>query len=308
VSLQGAYHGETLGALSVGGLGLYRQIYEPLLLDTVDAPGPECFPNAEGKNREQLSEEAYQALEKIVNKNHRDIAAICIEPLVQCANNMNMYSQAYLVKLRELCARFNIHLIADEIAVGFGRTGKMFACDHAGVVPDFLCVSKGLTGGYLPFSAVVVQDEEVFNAFYGDYTEYKAFYHSHSYTGNPMACRLALEVIDILESEVLPALPERISVLTEILDGLSRLSHVCETRQCGFIGAVELVKECVPFIRYDPAQRVGWQVYREALGRGAFLRPLGDVIYFMPALTIPLDVLRELGEIAFESIRTVTEQ
>lgn len=308
VSLQGAYHGETLGALSVGGLDLYRQIYEPLLLDTVDAPGPECFPNAEGKTREELSEEAYQALEKIVNECHRDIAAICIEPLVQCANNMNMYSPAYLVKLRELCTRYGIHLIADEIAVGFGRTGKMFACDHVGVAPDFLCVSKGLTGGYLPFSAVVVQDEEVFNAFYGDYTEYRAFYHSHSYTGNPMACRLALEVIGILESEVLPALPERINVLTEILDNLSRLSHVCETRQCGFIGAVELVKECMPFTRYDPAQRVGWQVYREALGRGAFLRPLGDVMYFMPALTIPLDVLRELGEIAYESIRTVTEQ
>jgi adenosylmethionine-8-amino-7-oxononanoate aminotransferase len=308
VSLQGAYHGETLGALSVGGLDLYRQIYEPLLLDTVDAPGPECFPNVEGTSREQLSEEAYQALEKIVSGNHLDIAAICIEPLVQCANNMNMYSPEYLVKLRDLCTRYDIHLIADEIAVGFGRTGKMFACDHVGVVPDFLCVSKGLTGGYLPFSAVVVQDEEVYNAFYGDYTEYKAFYHSHSYTGNPMACRLALEVIDILESDVLPALPERISVLAEILDRLSQLSHVCETRQCGLIGAVELVRECTPFTRYDPAQRVGWQVYREALGRGAFLRPLGDVIYFMPALTIPLDVLKELGEIAYESIKTVTEQ
>jgi adenosylmethionine-8-amino-7-oxononanoate aminotransferase len=308
VSLSGAYHGETLGALSVGGIGLYRQIYEPLLLDTVNAPGPECFPNAEGTSSEELTQNAFAELERIVSEKHQEIAAVCIEPLIQCANNMNMYGANYLVRLRELCTRYDIHLIADEIAVGFGRTGKLFACEHAGIVPDFLCLSKGLTGGYMPFSAVVVQDEAVYDAFYGEYTEYKAFYHSHSYTGNPMACRIALEVIDILENEVLPALPERIAALSAILDRLGTLEHVCETRQCGFVGAVELVETKDPFKRYDPSRRTGWQIYREALTRGAFLRPLGDVIYMMTPLTIPLDVLEELGTIAYESIKTVTEQ
>jgi len=221
---------------------------------------------------------------------------------------MNMYPASYLVSLRELCTRYDIHLIADEIAVGFGRTGTLFACEQAGVVPDFLCVSKGLTGGYMPFSAVVVQDEAVYDAFYGEYTEYKAFYHSHSYTGNPMACRIALEVIDILENEVMPALPERITALSGILATLGELDHVCETRQCGFVGAVELVETKEPFKRYDPARRIGWQVYCEALTRGALLRPLGDVMYIMTPLTIPVDVLEELGAIAYESIQTVTEQ
>jgi adenosylmethionine-8-amino-7-oxononanoate aminotransferase len=160
----------------------------------------------------------------------------------------------------------------------------------------------------MPFSAVVVQEEKVFDAFYGEYTEYKAFYHSHSYTGNPMACRLALEVIDILEHEVLPELPGRIAALSRILETLTELPHVCQSRQCGFVGAVELVETIEPFKRYEPARRIGWQVYRAALARGALLRPLGDVIYFMTPLTISVDVLEELGSIAYESIQTVTEQ
>ncbi len=306
VSLSGAYHGETLGALSVGGISLYREIFKPLMLDTFEVRGPECFRCPYGKTRDTCEADCFAHMERTVEDHSDEIAAIFIEPLVQCANNMNMYSPAYLAKLRDLCTQRDIHLVADEIAVGFGRTGRWFACEHAKVVPDFLCVSKGLTGGYMPFAAVVVQDEDVFDAFYGDYIEYKAFYHSHSYTGNPMACRLALEVIDIMEDEVLAALPGRMDALASVLRKLSTLPCVGETRRCGFIGAVELVADRATKQPFPAAERVGWRVYLEALKRGALLRPLGDVIYFLPPLTIPIETLHELGEIAYESILKVT--
>lgn len=308
VSLSGAYHGETLGALSVGGCSLYKDIYKPIMLNTFDVPGPDCRPKNDGKTVEERSLEAFDILKKVVEENHEEIAAIFIEPLVQCANCMNMYSPVYLKKLRDLCTEYNIHLVADEIAVGFGRTGKWFACEHADIVPDFLCTSKGLTGGYMPFAATIVQDKEVFDAFYGDYTEYKAFYHSHSYTGNPMGCRLGLKVIEILESKVMAELPERIKVLQEILEKLSELKHVGKIRQCGFIGAVELFKNAGNFENYPAEQRVGWNVYRKALEKGALLRPLSDVIYFLTPLNIPIDTLRELGDIAYESIKEVTRK
>ena len=307
VSLSGAYHGETLGALSVGGCELYRELYKPLMLDTFDVPGPDCRPCNDEKTVEERSLAAFEILRKTVEKNHEEIAAIFIEPLVQCANNMNIYSPIYLKKLRELCNEFEIHLVADEIAVGYGRTGKWFACEHAGIVPDFLCTSKGLTGGYMPFAATIIQDAKVFDAFYGEYSEYKAFYHSHSYTGNPMACRIALKVIEILETKVMSELPERIEVLEEILKKLSELKNVGATRQCGFIGAVELFKNTENFEKFPADKRVGWNVYRKALEKGALLRPLGDVIYFLAPLNIPIKTLRELGNIAYDSIKETTE-
>jgi len=308
VALSGAYHGETLGALSVGGCELYRELYKPLMLDTFDVPGPDCWPRDDGKTVEERSLEAFDILRETVEKNHEEIAAIFIEPLVQCANSMNIYSPVYLKKLRELCTEFDIHLVADEIAVGYGRTGKWFACEHAEIVPDFLCTSKGLTGGYMPFAATIIQDEKIFDAFYGEYSEYKAFYHSHSYTGNPMACKIALKVIEILENKVMAELPERIKVLQEILNKLSELKHVGPTRQCGFIGAIELFKNTKNFEKYPADQRVGWNVYRNALKKGALLRPIGDVIYFLTPLNIPIDTLRELGNIAYESIKEITQE
>jgi adenosylmethionine-8-amino-7-oxononanoate aminotransferase len=176
------------------------------------------------------------------------------------------------------------------------------------VVPDFTCVSKGLTGGYLPFSAVVVQEQEVFDAFYGPYEEFKAFYHSHSYTGNPMACRVALEVIAELEEHVLPELPTKIAQLETVLARFSTVPHVGETRQCGFIGAVEFVQDPETKQAFPVAERVGWQIYRAALARGALLRPLGDVLYFLAPLTIEADVLDELGDIAVAASRDVLER
>jgi len=305
VSINGAYHGETLGALSVGGIGLYRATFSPIMLDTFNVNGPDCFRCPFGKTRDLCDAECFSDMENVLTNNAEEIAAVFIEPLVQCANGMNIYSPVYLKKLRELTKKLDIHLVADEIAVGFGRTGKLFACEHADVVPDFMCVSKGLTGGYMPFAATLVYGENIFDAFYADYTEYKAFYHSHSYTGNPMAARIGLEAIDILENEVMAELPGKINALSEILNDFAELPNVGETRQCGFIGALELVEDKKTKKAYPAAERVGLQVYREALKRGALLRPLGDVIYFLTPLTISVDTLKKLGGIAKESIEEV---
>ena len=302
VSLSGAYHGETLGALSVGGIPLYREVFAPLLLDTVRVAGPDCYRCPYGTARTRCSAECFEHMARALEQHGGELAAVFIEPMVQCANGMNMYSPAYLSRLRAACDVHNVHLVADEIAVGFGRTGRLFGCEHAGIAPDFLCLSKGLTGGFMPFAAVVVRDGRVFDAFYGEYSEFKAFHHSHSYTGNPMACRLALEVLSLLDAEALPGLPARIAALGRVLDSLRELPHVGEVRQCGLIGAVELVEERGTKRGFDPARRVGWHVGRRALDRGALLRPLGDVIYFLPPLTIPVPVLEELGGIAYNSI------
>jgi adenosylmethionine-8-amino-7-oxononanoate aminotransferase len=306
VAIGGAYHGETLGALSVGGLALYREKFAPLLLDTINVPGPTCYRCPHGMTRSTCAAECFAPLQAALEAHADALAAVFIEPLVQCANGMNMYSVEYLRKLAAACAAAGVHLVADEIAVGFGRTGTMFACEQAAVRPDFICISKGLTGGYMPFSAVLVRDQQVFDAFYGAYTDFKAFYHSHSYTGNPMACRLALETMDILEQEVLPALPAQIAVLQRVLKPLAELEHVGDARQCGFIGALELVEDCATKRAYALERRIGRQVYRAALRRGALLRPLGDVLYFLPPLTTPAEVLEELGAIARDSIREVT--
>jgi len=305
VSISGAYHGETLGALSVGGIGLYRETFSPIMLDTFNVEGPDCFRCPYGKTRDNCSAECFEKMKNTLEKYADEVTAVFIEPLVQCANNMNIYSPIYLKKLRETTKRLDIHLVADEIAVGFGRTGKMFACEHVDIQPDFICMSKGLTGGYMPFAATLVYDENIFNAFYGEYTEYKAFYHSHSYTGNPMAASLGIEVIQILEKEIMPALPEKIRALTEILENLKNLPNVGEVRQCGFIGAVELVEDPKAKKPFPPEERIGWNIYREALTNGAILRPLGDVIYFLTPLTISIDTLKELGKIAEKSITKI---
>ena len=307
VALSGAYHGETLGALSVGGCELYSKLYKPLMLDTIKVAGPDCRPKNDGKTVEERSLDAFDLLRKTVEEKHEEIAAIFVEPLVQCANSMNMYSPTYLKRVRELCTEFDIHLVADEIAVGYGRTGKWFACEHAEIVPDFLCTSKGLTGGYMPFAATIIHEQKVFDAFYGEYSQFNAFYHSHSYCGNPMACRIALKVIEIMETKVMDELPKRIEVLQEILEKLSELKHVGATRQCGFIGAVELFQDVEKLERYPANKRICQEIYKKALENGAVLRPIGGIIYFLTSLNIPIDTLRELGDIAYKSIKEVTE-
>jgi adenosylmethionine-8-amino-7-oxononanoate aminotransferase len=306
VSLSDAYHGETLGALSVGGCNLYRQVYRPILLDGFQAQGPDCFRCPYGLHRNSCQAECFEHLEALVAREHERIAAVIIEPLIQGAAGMRIYPPAYLKKLRALCDTYNVHYIADEIAVGFGRTGRMFANEHAGVAPDLLCLSKGITGGYLPL-AVTLTTDVVYQAFYDDYKTMKAFLHSHSYTGNPLACAVAVEVLKIFEEEaILAALAPKMALLDAHAARFETLSHVGEFRRCGLVAAVELVQEKAGRVPFPWQERRGLEVYRRALAQGALLRPLGNVIYFMPPLTISEAELQRLLDIALGAIAEAT--
>src|SRR5580700_3110737 len=200
ITLSNSYHGETLGALAVGDVELYKEIYRPLLMDVITVPSPDCYERAPGASWAEHSRAQFAHMEAALARHADEAAAVIVEPLVQCAGGMRMYDPVYLALLREACDRHGVHLIADEIAVGFGRTGTLFACEQAGVRPDFMCLSKGLTGGYLPLSAVLTTDD-VYAAFYDDYTNLTAFLHSHSYTGNPLACTAALATLDIFATD-----------------------------------------------------------------------------------------------------------
>lgn len=306
VSLTEAYHGETVGALSVSGCELYRNVYRPILTEGYSVQGPDCFRCPWGKERSSCAAECFCAMEQVVAENHEQIAAVILEPLVQGAAGMRIYPPLYLRKLRALCDSYDIHYIADEIAVGFGRTGRFFANEHAAVAPDLLCLSKGITGGTMPLAAVLAT-RKIYDAFYDDYVNLKAFLHSHSYTGNPLACAVAVETLNIFADEqVLENLPQRTAILDRHGEALAQLPQVGEFRRCGMIGAVELVADKASKEPYPWQQRRGYQVYQQALRRGALLRPLGNVIYFMPALTIPLGELETLLEIARDSILEVT--
>lgn len=287
LALTDAYHGETLGALSVGGVDLYNEVYQPLLLDTVRAQGPDCFRCPFNDRPESCQVQCIRYVEEQLVNHHNEIAAVIIEPLIQAAAGMKMYPPGYLKRLRELCTVYDVHLIADEVAVGFGRTGTLFACEQADISPDFMCLSKGLTGGYLPLSAVLTTDK-VYEAFYDDYGTMKAFLHSHSYTGNTLACRVALEVLTIFEEEdylaIIHSKGERMRKLA--LEAFSALHSVGEYRQTGLVGAIELVKNRDTKEPLPGEERIGYQIYKRALAKGLLIRPLGNILYFMPPYII----------------------
>lgn len=303
LALSDAYHGETLGALSVGSLGLYNEVFQPLLLNTIRAQGPDCYRCPFNQSRESCQAECISFVEEQFEQHHEELSAVILEPLIQAAAGMKMYPPIYLKKLRELCDRFEIHLIADEIAVGFGRTGTLFACEQAGITPDFMCLSKGITAGYLPLSVVLTTDE-VYDAFYDDYQSMKAFLHSHSYTGNPLACRIAVEVMNIFEEEdVIEQNKEKSAFMEKLArDTFERHPYVGEYRQTGMVGAIELVKNKETKEPFDSDLRVGYQIYKIALEKGVLLRPLGNVLYFMPPYIITKEQLQQLMTITFESI------
>jgi adenosylmethionine-8-amino-7-oxononanoate aminotransferase len=289
LSLTNSYHGETIGALSVGDVALYKETYEPLLIANMQVPVPK-------DQSEASANEALEVLEKVLEEKADEIAALILEPLIQGAGGMHMYHPSYLVGARELTKMYDVHLIADEIMTGFGRTGKMFACEHADISPDFMTLSKGLTGGYLPLSVVMTTDD-VYNAFYCDYNEYKAFLHSHSYTGNPLACSAALATLEIFEqNDVLGDNEKKRVYIKEKLEKFSDLANVKEIRQQGMVSAVELKG-------YEPQERIGLRIYEYALTQGVLLRPLGHVIYFMPPYTITYDQIDKMIEVAYEGIQ-----
>ncbi len=291
VSLSNSYHGETIGALSVGDVELYKETYEPLLIRSIQTPVPK-------DQSEAAALEAAEALE-ICFKTHPDeIAALIVEPLIQAAGSMHMYHPLFLTKARELCSAYGIHLIADEVMAGFGRTGTMFACEQAGITPDYIVLSKGLTGGYLPLSVVLTTDE-VYNAFYCDYELNKAFLHSHSYTGNALACAAANATLDIFESEnVIVKNQETAKYMASKLDRFKSLSNVKEIRQCGMVAAVELKG-------YDSSERIGLKVYEYGLKHGVLLRPLGHIVYFMPPYIITKEEIDIMMDTAYAAISQI---
>jgi adenosylmethionine---8-amino-7-oxononanoate aminotransferase len=287
ITLANSYHGETLGALAVGHVELYREIYQPLLMDVITAPTPDAYDREPGETDDDCARRGIAGMEALLERHADETCAVILEPLVQCAAGMRMHAPLYVKQLRELCDRHDVHLIADEIAVGFGRTGTMFACEQAGITPDFLCLSKGITGGYLPLS-VVLTGEDVYAAFYDEYARLRAFLHSHSYSGNALACAAALASLDIFASD---AVIERNRALASHLgrracELLGELPHVAEVRQCGMIVAAELAQGGDRRRPFDWRERRGLRVYRHGLEHEALLRPLGHVVYFMPPYVI----------------------
>jgi adenosylmethionine---8-amino-7-oxononanoate aminotransferase len=306
VTLGNSYHGETLGALAVGNVQLYKSLYKPLLMDVLTAPSPDCYLREPGESWEAHSLRQFEHMERLLAARAHEVAAVIVEPLVQCAGGMRMYHAAYLTRLREACDRHGVHLIADEIAVGFGRTGTLFACEQAGISPDMLCLSKGLTGGYLPLSAVLTTDD-VFAAFYDDYTKLNAFLHSHSYTGNPLACRAALATLDIFESDrTIERNKHKAAYLGRGALELLNHPHVAEVRQCGMIVAVELAKDKRARTPYAWQERRGLRIYRHSLRQGVLLRPIGDVVYFMPPYVVDEAEMDLMTRTAGEGIELAT--
>ena len=306
VALSNGYHGETLGALAVGDVTLYKDTYAPLLMQVITAPSPDCYYREPGETWEAYSRRRFADMDRLLAARSHEISAVIVEPLVQCAGGMRMYHPIYLSLLRDACDRYGVHLIADEIAVGFGRTGTMFACEQAAISPDFLCLSKGLTGGYLPLSVVLAR-EDIYQAFYDDYQKLTAFLHSHSYTGNALACRAALATLDIFaEDSVIEANRRLSAAMTHASAALSDHPKIGEIRQTGMILAIEMAQDRAARLSYPWQERRGLRVYRHALARGALLRPLGNVVYLMPPYVITTEQIEWLIEIAGEGIERAT--
>ena len=307
INLENSYHGETLGALSVGDVSIFKDTYQPLLLQPHTVPSPDCYQREQGETWEEHSLKRVADLEHALQQYGENTCAVIVEPLVQCAGGMRMYHPVYLQELRRLCDVYQVHFIADECAVGFGRTGTMFACEQADVTPDFICLAKGLTGGYLPLSAVVTSDE-IYQAFYDDYESLKGFLHSHSYTGNPLCCAVALATLELFDqNDTIEQNKSLIDVLATSTERFNEHPHVAEVRQTGMIAAVEMAQDKETKTPYPWQQRRGLTVYKHALQNEALLRPLGNVVYIMPPYVISPEEIEHLCNVAWDGICLATQ-
>lgn len=296
ISLRGSYHGETLGALAVGDVALYKQIYEPLLMRNIVVEGADAYERPDGVNWAEHAHAQITHMRAALEQHADNVAAVIVEPLVQCAGHMRMYHAEYLRLLRGLCDEFDVHLIFDEIAVGFGRTGTLFTTEQAGVSPDLMCLSKGITGGTLTL-AVVMATGQIYDAFYDDYNKLNAFLQSHSYTGNPLACAAANATLDLFEqSDVIGNNRVLGQAMEDAVADLREHPNVADIRRSGMILAIELAQaDGTPF---DWQQRRGRRAYAAALDAGVLLRPLGEVIYFMPPYVITPDEIGQMADAA----------
>jgi len=306
LSLKNAYHGDTLGAVSVGGIDIFHKAFSHLLFKGYKAPSPYCYRCELGEEYPSCEIRCLKAMEEIMDMHHEDIAGLIIEPIVQGAGGMIVSPRGYLKGVRGLCNKYNILMIADEVATGLGRTGKMFACEHEDVTPDILCIAKGMTGGYLPLAATITT-EEVYNAFLGKFKELKTFFHGHTYTGNPLACASAIANIELFKKEeTLKRLEKKIKLLKNRLSQMREFPHVGDIRQKGFMVGIELVKDKKTRTPYPLEEKIGWRVCYRAREKGLLIRPLGNVIVLMPPLSISEEELKRLIEITTEAIKDMT--
>jgi adenosylmethionine-8-amino-7-oxononanoate aminotransferase len=307
-SLAEAYHGDTVGSMSVGYAETFHRFHRELLFPVLRLNPPHVFRYYERMTDKDALERAVSEAEEMLAREKDSLAALIVEPLMQGAAGMWAHAVEYLRALREICRRNQILFIADEVATGFGRTGRMFACEHAGVTPDILCVAKGITGGYLPLAATLAT-EEIFSAFLGEYKEFKSFFHGHTYTGNPLGCAAALASLKLFEREkILERMQPKVDYLrARLTKEFSPLDHISDIRQWGFMAGIELAEDKRSRRSYPVENRIGHKVILEARRRGVIIRPLGDVIILMPPLSIADDELKTLLDVVCASIKAVTE-
>ena len=305
IYLSGGYHGETLGALSVCGINLFREKFNGVLMQNLEVKGPDCYRCPYDLKPESCQAECFEHLEKALNENRGTVAGVIVEPLVQGAAGMKIYSPVYLEKLQQACEDSQTHTIYDEVAVGFGRTGNLFVCDSHGLKPTFLCLSKGITSGYLPLAATLTSDL-IYQTFYGEHASMKLFVHSHSYSANPLACACANETLSLLtKNNFLENLKPKIKFLGETGSLFNEFKWCGEFRQKGMIAAIELVRDKLSKDTFHLKDRVGYKIYLEGLKRGVLMRPLGNVIYFIPPLIITNEEIKIMMDAALESIESV---
>lgn len=306
IALDSAYHGDTIGAVSVGGVDLFHRAFSSLLFTGYKVPSPSCY-HCKLTLRDECQMQCLKVLEVVLEKHHEEIAGLIIEPMVQAAAGMLMAPAGYLKRVRELTSQYGVLLIADEVATGFGRTGRMFACDHECVSPDLLCLSKGITGGYLPLAATLTT-QEIFDAFLGGLKEKKTFYHGHSYTANQLACAAGIASLKIFTTDhVLEAMQPKILLISECLQKIACLPHVGDARQRGMIVGIELMQDKEKYIPYAWEQTMGAAVCMKAREHGLFIRPVGDVVVFMPPLCSTEEEIKTMLAMIERSIIEVTE-
>jgi adenosylmethionine-8-amino-7-oxononanoate aminotransferase len=306
IALKEAYHGDTLGSVSVGGIDLFHQIYKPLLFTSYKIDSPYCYRCSLGKSYPTCKLACADSAEEVLRHRHNETAALIIEPLVQGAAGMLVQPPGYLARIRKLCTKYNVLLIADEVATGFGRTGTLFACEHESVAPDILCIAKGITGGYLPLAATLTT-QEIYEGFFGEYREFRAFFHGHTYTGNPLACAAANASLLLFQKErTLAKLQKKIAYVSRELEQFKGLTHVGDVRQRGFMIGIELVKDRRTKEPYPPENKMGARVILDCREHGLLIRPLGNVIVLMPPLSISMAELKRMMRVVYESIKRAT--
>lgn len=292
IALANSYHGDTIGSVSVGGIGLFHRIFKPLLFEAFFVPNPHLYRFDGDEN--QCREFSLEKIEELLKTHGPEIAGVVVEPLVQGAAGMIVHPAGFLKGVRELTEKYGVLLIVDEVATGFGRTGKMFACEHEGVEPDIMCLAKGITGGYLPLAATLTT-QEIFDAFLGEVSEHKTFYHGHTYTGNALGCAAAIASIELFEeNRILESLPEKISLIRDKFGELAKSAYVGDVRQCGLMGGIEIVRDKASKESFPEEATIGAKVCAAMRSKGAMMRPLSDVIVVMPPVAIDIELLDEL--------------